>query len=538
MKELFSGTDKCTTHSYCSFYEQLLSVIPKDPSILNISPTVESDAKAFKAVWPDSDIWCLTSDREQALGAIRAGAKALCTNLYDVRGLNDWLGVKQFDLIIDDGSHKLIDQFRTVLIGYKRLKKKGRLIIEDVPTARNAELLGDHIEDFTAVKSRKDDRIVWFTKDEPLPNPAELTISGPMKYTELKGTVLYSEFSGNVSQFLSLIECVHQQTMKPNAWIILNKDHHRLPLYFLRLANCPIKIVHEAAYQKAYINLQESEYYPEDFIEHHAKSIPIVNLTKAPVKQEIKNQYASLSAPAAAVDTVDVVLPLGNGSRNNNDELRICLRSIERFMPAIGKVWLLTSYAPDWVRNVEIIDIPDKHKHNKDANLFDKVLSAASNPRVSKTFVFFSDDQCLIAPFDPFTAQVVYNTRGPSAFTTTGTWHRRMAHTFEYLKSKGVELDCNFDGHVPMVYTKEEFVRALKGVDYVPEPGFCINTLVCGILGKPKEVSMNDVKVTAESGGDRKFDGKLYVGYNDTGFSGGMRDALFKAFPLKSKYEA
>ena len=538
MKESFSGTDKCTAHSYCSFYEQLFPVIHKDPSILNISPNADADTKAFKSIWPDSDIWCLTSDREQALGAIRAGAKALCTDLYDVRGLNDWLGAKQFDLIIDDGSHRLIDQFRTVLIGHKRLKKKGRLVIEDVQTVRNAELLGGHIEDFTAVKSRKDDRIVWFNKDEPLPAPTELTIPAPTKSTELKGTVLYSEFSGNVSQFLYLIECVHRQTVKPDAWIILNKDHHRLPVYFLRLANCPIKIVHEPAYQKAYINLQESEYYPEDFIEHHAKSIPIVKLAKAPVKQEIINQYSSLSAPAAAVDTVDVVLPLGNGSRNNNDELRLCLRSIERFMPSLGKIWLMTSYAPDWVRNVEIVDIPDKHKHNKDANLFDKVLSAAINPRVSKTFVFFSDDQCLLAPFDPFNAKIVYNERGPSIFNTSGTWHRRMTHTFELLRARGVNLDCNFDGHVPMVYTKEEFVKALRSVDYVPEPGFCINTLVCGVLHKPKEVAMNTVKVTAESGGNRQFDGKLYIGYNDNGFNSGIRDALFKAFPIKSKYEA
>lgn len=538
MKELFSGTDKCTTHNYCAFYADVFKNIPEHPAVLNISPTAESDTKAILQVLPTADVWCLTSDREDALGAVRAGARALCADMYDVSGLNDWFGAQQFDLIIDDGSHKLIDQFRTVLMGYKRLKKHGKLVIEDVPSKSAAELLGGHVEDFTEISHRTDDRIVWFAKDEALPGPDALMLPAPLKDTVLKGIVLYTEFSGSVVQLLSLIECIHRQTKKPDSWILVNRDRHRLPTYFLRLAKCPIIVTHESVWQDLYIPIKQSEYYPETFIESHTSSIHVSEIQKTAISKDIKAEYASTYAPPASIDKVDVVLPLGNGSQSNNDELRLCLRSIEQFMPSVGRVWLMTVYPPDWIRNVEIVDIPDKHRHNKDANLFDKVLSAAVNPRVSKTFVFFSDDQCLLAPFDPFTAKVVYNERGPEVFNTSGTWHRRMTRTFELLRGRGLTLDCNFDGHVPMVYTKEEFVKALRGVDYVPEPGFCINTLVCGVLQKPKAVAMSRVKVTAESGGDRKLEGKLYAGYNNTGFKSGMRDALFKLFPQKSRYEA
>ena len=103
MKELFSGTDKCTTHNYCAFYADVFKNIPEHPAVLNISPTAESDTKAILQVLPTADVWCLTSDREDALGAVRAGARALCADMYDVSGLNDWFGAQQFDLIIDDG---------------------------------------------------------------------------------------------------------------------------------------------------------------------------------------------------------------------------------------------------------------------------------------------------------------------------------------------------------------------------------------------------------------------------------------------------
>ena len=259
--------------------------------------------------------------------------------------------------------------------------------------------------------------------------------------------------------------------------------------------------------------------------------------------QKLRNHTHSLrgpeSSPSYSSTKVDVVLPLSCESRYNNDELRICLRSIDKFLPNVGTVWLITEFAPSWLKNVQVIAVPDKHKHNKDANLFDKLLSAAIDPRVASTFLFFSDDQCLINMLNTETMKTVFNERGPKSFSSAGTWHKRMTNTYQYLGQRGISMSVNFDGHVPMKYTKTEFIKALAGVDYVPPPGFCINTLVCGLLGKVPEIKQNSVKITAEGAwaGTITQD-KLYVGYNDTGFGSGMRTTLFRLFPDKSRYEA
>lgn len=245
----------------------------------------------------------------------------------------------------------------------------------------------------------------------------------------------------------------------------------------------------------------------------------------------------------------DIVIPLGPGSKFGNDELRLALRSIEAHFLHLGTVWIVSTCAPDWLRNVRVLPVADTHTENKDANLFDKLKFAAECPAVTEDFCFVSDDQAFFADYDPFHAPTVRGKWGREHFAESGggKWHARMLHTFDYLAERGVTLDLNLDAHVPVMYTKTDFRRALEGVDYVTAPGFCINTLVCGLTGRTGDVDMTAVKVTAESGDDLRAlaesgcafpDTARFIGYNDDGFIGGFREALFHFFPKKSKFEA
>ena len=243
----------------------------------------------------------------------------------------------------------------------------------------------------------------------------------------------------------------------------------------------------------------------------------------------------------------DVVIPLGPGSRFGNDELRLALRSIEAHFNHLGTVWIVSTCAPDWLRNVRVLPVPDTHTENKDANLFDKLKFAAECPAVADDFCFVSDDQVFFSDYDPFNAPTVRGKWGRDHFTGGGKWHQRMLHTFDYLAERGIALDVNLDAHVPVMYTKTDFRRALVGVDYVSPPGYCINTLVCGLTGRTGDVDMTAVKVTAESGDDLRRlaesgcafpDTARFIGYNDDGFAGGFREALFHFFHTKSKFEA
>ena len=93
---------------------------------------------------------------------------------------------------------------------------------------------------------------------------------------------------------------------------------------------------------------------------------------------------------------IDVVYPLGTGSRWNDNELRYSLRSLEKNFPDLGRVWIV-GHRPAWLTGVVHVAMDDVHRHNKDANLIDKIL-AACRAGVSERFVRMSDDQVFLRP--------------------------------------------------------------------------------------------------------------------------------------------
>lgn len=240
---------------------------------------------------------------------------------------------------------------------------------------------------------------------------------------------------------------------------------------------------------------------------------------------------------------IDIVIPLGSGSSFDNDELRIALRSIERNVPNAGKIFVVSDNAPKWLRNVEILNVSDFFTNNKDANLFNKVLTAALNPRLSQNFILWSDDQVALKPIDGSRLRV-WNNRGSGSFRDDKRrWHRRMTATFERLKSIGKTLDYNWDSHTPHLQNKDDVIRVLSAVDYATTPGFCLDTLLLGSVGAPKGSEQSGVKLTAESetppdGWKLENSDKWFVGYNDAAFQTGLREELFRQFPQPSRWES
>jgi len=236
---------------------------------------------------------------------------------------------------------------------------------------------------------------------------------------------------------------------------------------------------------------------------------------------------------------LDVVIPLGNGSKNDNWEIRFALRSLEQNVKNIGNIYIMSCYAPDWLQNVTIIPVPDKHKRNKDANLIDKVLAACRLTELSDDFLRMSDDQVCINAWDALDSIPVHNGRNPE-FLIKRKWQRRLHRTWQYLVAHGVFIDYNWDAHVPQPYNKIKFLELIENANYEEPPGYCINTLYFGLLHEKKRIEQNEIKVTIENGGAINIDSppnKVWLGYNDSGLANGLFKWLSDKFPNKCKYE-
>jgi glycosyltransferase involved in cell wall biosynthesis len=94
---------------------------------------------------------------------------------------------------------------------------------------------------------------------------------------------------------------------------------------------------------------------------------------------------------------VDVVIPLGTGSISANNELRFCLRSIEKHLVGYDNIWIV-GHLPKWVQNVR--HVPHGEYHPKALNIFDKIMAACEIEEISHRFIMFNDDYFLLQSVD------------------------------------------------------------------------------------------------------------------------------------------
>ena len=148
LEDLFAyyGTDKANKfenytkkgHGYSEFYQGHFEKIKnKDLKILEIGSYSGASAAAFSKYFPNSKIFCIdvnisnfkySSKKIEVFGLDISDFKMI-KNFFKEIGLNE----KQpfFDIIIDDGSHKLSDILYAFKILFQNLRSGGFYIIED-----------------------------------------------------------------------------------------------------------------------------------------------------------------------------------------------------------------------------------------------------------------------------------------------------------------------------------------------------------------------------------------------------------------------
>jgi hypothetical protein len=237
----------------------------------------------------------------------------------------------------------------------------------------------------------------------------------------------------------------------------------------------------------------------------------------------------------------DIIIPLGNGSKSDNDELRLFLRSLEKYGRNYGTVWIVTDCAPRWLlagNGLAVLRCGDPYKHNKDANIIEKVL-LAMQVSPAEEVVWTCDDCAILQPCDFSTLPVTWNTKGAAKFSDESIWGRRMRAT---QKELGMEKVGHFDTHAPQRWNSLAAREAIAATPYACEEGRCINTAVMGRIhgGRIPDgaVPQGELKETAQKSkeGRRTPLEKMFVGYNNRGFKG-LRRRLFERFPEPSRWE-
>lgn len=228
---------------------------------------------------------------------------------------------------------------------------------------------------------------------------------------------------------------------------------------------------------------------------------------------------------------MDVVIPLGRGSRWQDNELGICLRAIETNLTNYRHIWIVGEY-PKWLQNCYHIPMHDSQKLVPDKNIMLKVKAACTTLEISDRFLFMNDDHFLLTKFNAESFPNYYDRTLPEAYHFRGPspYGYRIKNTYEHLLSIGKPVN-HFDIHYPIIYQKDLFIeRVVNAVDWDNDRyGFIIKSLYAN--HELQSEKLHDCKSS-------EIPRNGWTCYSTMPhLSEGVKKWLFKAFPNKSRYE-
>ncbi len=231
---------------------------------------------------------------------------------------------------------------------------------------------------------------------------------------------------------------------------------------------------------------------------------------------------------------MDVVIPLGRSTASNHIELRYCLRSLEKFFPDLGNVFIVGD-KPSWIDRVFHLSESDQAEQSaKERNIFRKLVKAVHNRLVSDDFLYCNDDHFLLQPWVE-----EYHFKGAlfssiNFFKASNNYRKTLQNTFSILGG-----GQNFDTHCPITFNKTKFVNSVGNVDWSKPYGYAIKSLYCSLNEIPGSF-YPDLKMTVPQDYDSIGAAIAYRKYFST-CDGAMNDAMIaklsKLFPNKSIYE-
>jgi hypothetical protein len=217
---------------------------------------------------------------------------------------------------------------------------------------------------------------------------------------------------------------------------------------------------------------------------------------------------------------LDVVYKIGSKPNlKNYEELRYSIRSLKNI--PLRNIFIIGK-KPDWITGVIHHDLADPYKHNKDANLINKILFACTLPELGSHFLNMSDDQYILKPMTP--QDFVNPPESTHLYKPQRgvRWYDRAKNTMT--KSGFTTL---FEAHCPYMIEKSKYAVVLN-YDYGEGVGMLGNTLYFNSIGATP--SKYNTTSNVHDPGDYSF-------LNLNAIKQEEFNALKKLFPQKSRFE-
>lgn len=246
---------------------------------------------------------------------------------------------------------------------------------------------------------------------------------------------------------------------------------------------------------------------------------------------------------------IDIVIPLGTGSKWQDNEVRYALRSIEKYLRGYGRVFIVgnkrkwmkesecieTQCGAAYTKGIHYIEAGENYTE-KQKSIFNKLVLAARHERVSETFIKWHDDHFLLKPLHVDDLKNwTSGTLDRLGIIATGTYQRTVLNTNRYLSKRGWD-NKHFDIHVPIKMEKEK-VLGLLDEDWSRD--YIIKSLYGNKYAIPSE-EMRDLKFARSFRREEilnAIDGRMFFSISDNAINEAMKTVLSELYPEPSKWE-
>jgi hypothetical protein len=244
-----------------------------------------------------------------------------------------------------------------------------------------------------------------------------------------------------------------------------------------------------------------------------------------------------------AAEPIDILIPLGPGSRYKNIEVRYAIRSIEKYATGWRRIYIVGTI-PEFLQETDRVKLIPRgeYKHNKGTRISRKVLWVFERLPVTERVAFWNDDYLLISAVDVRTIPAYYRgtlKRDP----TRGGWYRTLNGTAEALAEANLPTR-HYDIHVPMILEREKFKslgdwwrRSRKA----PAMGYVMKSIYGNHFCEGVAATTRDSKMqsawSAERIADMRARGRWLISYGDGALRAGMGQWMADEFPVASSAE-
>lgn len=237
---------------------------------------------------------------------------------------------------------------------------------------------------------------------------------------------------------------------------------------------------------------------------------------------------------------MDLFFPLSE-SHNDHIELKYCLRSVQKYLSDVGKVFVVGAN-PSWIKDIEHSPFPDvEGARYRENNIFHKTKAGCLIPEMSDDFLFMNDDIFLLTGFK---ASQYPNLYSGNLHETMRSRHVRdpyqqtVIQTMSFLMSMRLTTN-DYDIHCPIIYNKAKYLKSVGSLKWDRAFGFCIKSLY-GNMNKIGGTEYPDLKLRRMLMRDairKEIRGRDFFSTDERYVNNDLIDMLNSLYPKKSKWE-